>query len=639
MTKVKSKQRKGDEHTVDPILVTALTRPASSSQSGNGGKAGPTSKKAKKLDNPHVDEEEEMGISIAEDVEVDQGLVTDLAPPTNLAENLTEDLGQTVQEGGIDETSEAESQTLGDEDTYSLPEERQKEPKKSYANLFFKNRMPSEDSKLNFVKLEEGPKIIIQEEDIQGLNIPWEQSLVGYFGGKFPGKQALNQIVKSWKVHVTVQHHGSGWIIFQFSTMEDLTHVLENGPYIIYGRPLLLKTMPRYFAFENESISTFPVWVQLKHFPLDIWGPRVFEKICSKIGKPVHMDQLTTKKERMNFARCLVEIDLAKDLTHSATLQLPGGVDHEQPIFYENLPRFCPQCRMMGHTKGSCKRPKSLPKGDKTVESARINSGKRKEKEAAGPEEGGSQNANSGEGTSKGAEWVVKKTKAGRTQMNRLESSAKAGSIVMEKTSETETTNKFSLLEVISENGETEETQANTQPDPEVEGQVELDAEDRTVPEVEDCAELETEVAELIQIEGPSTVQATKKSAGTSKEQPPKKRVGEAVYVQQASQIASAELRNNLKKAATDPKEIPTQKKAADPKEIPTQIAKRQTMGKPIIRPPDKAANSTSNPLSSMGEEGRKKRGKKNQEKEGNSVVFAEFCAEMGGDSPNPIKQ
>ena len=103
----------------------------------------------------------------------------------------------------------------------------------------------------------------------------------------------------------------------------------------------------------------------------------------------------------MTYARCLVEIDLAKDLTHSTSLQLPGGVEYEQAIFYENLPRFCPQCRMMGHTKESCKTSKASTKEVITAKPAGTNSEKGKELEAAGPEEGGKQSLNPGEGTSK----------------------------------------------------------------------------------------------------------------------------------------------------------------------------------------------------------------------------------------------
>ena len=82
-------------------------------------------------------------------------------------------------------------------------------------------------------------------------------------------KLALNQIVASWKMQPSIQFHGSGWIVFQFATIEDQTKVLENGPYLIYGSPLLLKPMPKYFSFGMEEISTVPVWVQLRNVPFD----------------------------------------------------------------------------------------------------------------------------------------------------------------------------------------------------------------------------------------------------------------------------------------------------------------------------------------------------------------------------------
>ena len=146
---------------------------------------------------------------------------------------------------------------------------------------------------------------------------------MGYFGGRFPGKLALNQIIASWKVHPTIQFHGSGWIIFQFASIEDQTKVLENGPYIIYGGPLLLKPMAKYFSFEKEAINTFPVWVQLRNVPLTLWNSMVFGKICSKLGRPLHMDKLTTCKERITYARCLIGVDMDKELVHSVMLHLP----------------------------------------------------------------------------------------------------------------------------------------------------------------------------------------------------------------------------------------------------------------------------------------------------------------------------
>ena len=143
--------------------------------------------------------------------------------------------------------------------------------------------------------------------------------------------------------------------------MEDQAKVLENGPYIIYGSPLLLKPMPKYFNFGKEAISTFPVWVQMRNVPLTLWNSMIFDKICSKLGRPLHMDKLTTQKERCTFARCLVEVDMAKELVHSVVLEVPEGGEHQQFIYYENLPRYCAQCREVGHIKENCKRKASSP--------------------------------------------------------------------------------------------------------------------------------------------------------------------------------------------------------------------------------------------------------------------------------------
>ncbi|GFZ20851.1 hypothetical protein Acr_29g0000130 [Actinidia rufa] len=254
--------------------------------------------------------------------------------PTGVRLNASVNLGST----------QCETSAAGEVREY-VGEEREagKTQKKttSFAGLFSGNRMPSKDSKLELFNQDE-ELAMIELEDIQESDFLWERCLIGYFGGRFPGRQALRKITNSWKVQVTVKHHGSGWLVFQFSSEDDKANVLGNGPYIIYGRPLLLKAMPRLFKFGNEAISTFPIWVQLRYIPLDIWCPRVFGIICSKIGKPIHMDKMTTQKERITYARCLVEIDMAKEIKHTVKVNLnfPGGGIYEQPVFYENLPRY-----------------------------------------------------------------------------------------------------------------------------------------------------------------------------------------------------------------------------------------------------------------------------------------------------------
>ncbi|GFY91496.1 hypothetical protein Acr_07g0016920 [Actinidia rufa] len=254
-----------------------------------------------------------------------------------------------VSEGAeLEEESVSASRTLGDEDSASTqgvcqnankiqgtdPKETaglveakgrsgptQGAGKQSYASLFENNRRPSLGSQLDQIETGDGP-IPIEAEEVQDTWNPWKHCLVGYFGGRFPGKMALNQIVTAWKVPVKVHHHSSGWIMFQF---------------------------------------------EKRYLPMEYWNPRIFGKICTRLGKPIHMDKMTTYKERVSFARCLVEIDMEKDLPQAVMLKLPDGEIIEQPIFYENLPRFCKHCKLMGHSDAGCGANKNKPK-NKQVE-------------------------------------------------------------------------------------------------------------------------------------------------------------------------------------------------------------------------------------------------------------------------------
>ena len=281
-----------------------------------------------------------------------------------------------------DNTSVAESEntsrTLGDEDTTRTPSVRQNveensssapsvaagtaikrkgpvnpwDNKRSVANLFADNRKPANGLKLQQVELDEGP-IKLDEGDVSETE--WNYCLVGYFGGKFPGKNALQQLVTSWKDKVSTHFHSSGWIIFEFDSLDARDRTLQEGPYMVFGRPLLLKILPDYFTFNYEELSCFPIWVQLRNLPLKFWNSNALSKICTRIGKPVYTDKLTARKGRINFARVLVEVDVAKPVSHMLELTLPNGGTVYQSVFYETLPLFCTHCKTVSHSTSGCK--------------------------------------------------------------------------------------------------------------------------------------------------------------------------------------------------------------------------------------------------------------------------------------------
>ena len=65
---------------------------------------------------------------------------------------------------------------------------------------------------------------------------------MGYVTGKSPGFKALKNIISSsWKCEASLAIHESGWLVYRFNNIDDKLAVLANGPYLIYGRPLILK--------------------------------------------------------------------------------------------------------------------------------------------------------------------------------------------------------------------------------------------------------------------------------------------------------------------------------------------------------------------------------------------------------------
>ncbi|GFZ21252.1 hypothetical protein Acr_29g0004140 [Actinidia rufa] len=67
------------------------------------------------------------------------------------------------------------------------------------------------------------------------------------------------------------------------------------------------------------------------------------------------VDKFTANSERESYARTLIEIDEAKEVENSIGVALPFGEVYQQAIYYENIPKFCSHCKVMGHSVNACK--------------------------------------------------------------------------------------------------------------------------------------------------------------------------------------------------------------------------------------------------------------------------------------------
>ncbi|KAG6473428.1 hypothetical protein ZIOFF_067344 [Zingiber officinale] len=92
-----------------------------------------------------------------------------------------------------------------------------------------------------------------------------------------------------------------------------------------------------------------PACVQIHGLPRDCWSPKVLGLIGSEIGRPMYTDKLTRTRERLTYARLLVEVSVNDERIREVPITLPTGAQLGLRIIYEVMPDFCDDCRRHGH--------------------------------------------------------------------------------------------------------------------------------------------------------------------------------------------------------------------------------------------------------------------------------------------------
>lgn len=75
--------------------------------------------------------------------------------------------------------------------------------------------------------------------------------------------------------------------------------------------------------------------------------------IAGGIGVPISLDEATSKKSFGHFARVLVDIDLKGDIQDQILVEKEGFAFFVG-LKYENLPQFCNNCQVIGHSLVNC---------------------------------------------------------------------------------------------------------------------------------------------------------------------------------------------------------------------------------------------------------------------------------------------
>ncbi|KAJ8749677.1 hypothetical protein K2173_010097 [Erythroxylum novogranatense] len=231
--------------------------------------------------------------------------------------------------------------------------------KPSFASLFWNNRDLTQGFRLEHIPADK--EVTILAEDRLELEKEWGYCLVGVFTGRFPGMKAVEGLLSQWGVACKLIPREGGWLVFRFESDQARTSVLAGGPYVLYGKTLMLKTLAPGFSFNFKDFMAMPLWIKLPNVPLDLWTDKGLSKIGSMVGKPICSDLVTTQRARVGYARLLVKVDVSKRLVTNFDVLLLEGICFNQQVVYETYPSYCCDCRHFGHNVFICKKTSPKP--------------------------------------------------------------------------------------------------------------------------------------------------------------------------------------------------------------------------------------------------------------------------------------
>nr|GEV95997.1 hypothetical protein [Tanacetum cinerariifolium] len=214
-------------------------------------------------------------------------------------------------------------------------------------------------------------------ESIRTISDRFANSAYGFFlGNRVAYPVVANYVKNTWcKYELVRSMFSSSTRLFslQFSSIEGLDSMLENGPWFIRNNPLILK---RWYPDENllkEDVRTVPVWVKLYGVPVTAFSDDGLSVIATKLGTPLMLDSYTADMcmqswGRSSCARVMIELRADLKLKDNIVVAMPrireeGHYTYNVRVEYEWERLRCSSCKVFGHIHEEC--PKNTSVGEK----------------------------------------------------------------------------------------------------------------------------------------------------------------------------------------------------------------------------------------------------------------------------------
>ncbi|KAL0293080.1 UNVERIFIED_CONTAM: hypothetical protein Sradi_6957600 [Sesamum radiatum] len=188
----------------------------------------------------------------------------------------------------------------------------------------------------------------------------WQATAVGYFLGKKPFFPQLEAFARAnWKGLMHVSSTANGFFFFTFKTRAFMEEVMEEGPWLFQGQPVVLQAWEQGMSLRRHKHMQVPVWIRIRHLPMEYLTEDGLSAVASGVGVPLYTDKITKLCSRLDFARVCIMLDFHSKLPRHLVVVSPilkdgQAVPIKVDIEYEWLPLRCVQCCSLGHDRKSC---------------------------------------------------------------------------------------------------------------------------------------------------------------------------------------------------------------------------------------------------------------------------------------------
>ncbi|XP_011101696.1 uncharacterized protein LOC105179751 [Sesamum indicum] len=174
--------------------------------------------------------------------------------------------------------------------------------------------------------------------------------------------EAIRNGATKWKTTAPglreVKATTNGFFFFQFKTVAFMEEAIEGGPWLFQGQPIVLQKWEPGMVMRKLKHTQVPVWIKLRHLPVELWTEEGLSTVASGIGKSLYPDAITRACMRLNFARVCVMLDVSSSLPKHIIIMTPNEERGETPckidVEYEWIPPKCTNCMTLGHLAKDC---------------------------------------------------------------------------------------------------------------------------------------------------------------------------------------------------------------------------------------------------------------------------------------------